>query len=893
MRSGSGAVVEACVRAVLRGAGAVLAVTGEPGIGKTRLLDEVAARALVDGLRVHRGAAPPGPAPALAALGEALDAPASAAGPAAVLERLGSLVAAGPVAVLLDDLQWTCPAADDVLAAVVRGGVPAGVLLVLAARVMDEPPAWATAAPTHLRLGPLTAPEAAPLLAGLPAGAAADALRRSGGNPFYLTELVRSGASGVPPAILDAVAAEVDALRPAQKLRLRAAALAGEPHDPRLVEAAAGLPGPPAQGELAATGLMVDDGGLRFRRPVVAEAVLAEAGPAWRLAAHERVDAELARAGAPPRARAPHLERYARPGDTAAVAVLGAAAADALAEAPADAERWFGAALRLLGEAGPARVGLVAGRGAALAALGRLGQARTVLRGLVGTEPAVPAAAVAVLAEAEGLLGCGAGSRLLLTSALLTTPRGSADAALLHTTRAALALDREAYGLVLGDAVVGRAAALAAGDGARAALAAVLAAHAELAAGRLTAARAWIGQAAGALDAVPSPAVAPGCAAIVARVPAGGPDAVVPALLRLAQAEVLVDDPAEGLRHVRSGRALAVRAGRCDLEVALAATEAHCLAELGDLAGAAQAAEEALGGTVDGGHERVRALTTRMRVALLAGDLPRAAAREDEAVAAAAGLNGGQVPTRLRMLLAEVRLESGEAARFLTDLPRAARGPDLPAVAQVETARWYELLTRAALAAGDPHAAAEWCARAEAAALGDAPGSAAAAAARARTVLLLAGAAPAAAVEPAAVAAAAAGGRPLDVGRAGLLEGRALAAAGDRDGAAGRLRAAHEVLADAGARRLADEAAQLLRELGQRAPRRAAPAGAAGPTLSTREREVAELVATGLTNREIAESLYVSEKTVESHLGSAFRKLGVRSRTAVAAALRTAADPAR
>ncbi|MFI6927898.1 AAA family ATPase [Nonomuraea spiralis] len=54
-----------------------------------------------------------------------------------------------------------------------------------------------------------------------------------------------------------------------------------------------------------------------------------------------------------------------------------------------------------------------------------------------------------------------------------------------------------------------------------------------------------------------------------------------------------------------------------------------------------------------------------------------------------------------------------------------------------------------------------------------------------------------------------------------------------------------------------------------------------GPTLSPREREVAAMAAAGLTNREIGRELFLSPKTVEKHLSAALRKLGLRSRAAL------------
>jgi DNA-binding NarL/FixJ family response regulator len=57
-----------------------------------------------------------------------------------------------------------------------------------------------------------------------------------------------------------------------------------------------------------------------------------------------------------------------------------------------------------------------------------------------------------------------------------------------------------------------------------------------------------------------------------------------------------------------------------------------------------------------------------------------------------------------------------------------------------------------------------------------------------------------------------------------------------------------------------------------------APAGH-GAALSERERQVLELLATGLTNAEIGERLYLSVNSIKTHLRSAYRKLGVHRRT--------------
>jgi DNA-binding NarL/FixJ family response regulator len=56
-----------------------------------------------------------------------------------------------------------------------------------------------------------------------------------------------------------------------------------------------------------------------------------------------------------------------------------------------------------------------------------------------------------------------------------------------------------------------------------------------------------------------------------------------------------------------------------------------------------------------------------------------------------------------------------------------------------------------------------------------------------------------------------------------------------------------------------------------------------GPVMSLREREVALLVAQGLRNREIAERLFISERTVENHIHRVLERSGLRSRVELAA----------
>jgi DNA-binding CsgD family transcriptional regulator len=116
--------------------------------------------------------------------------------------------------------------------------------------------------------------------------------------------------------------------------------------------------------------------------------------------------------------------------------------------------------------------------------------------------------------------------------------------------------------------------------------------------------------------------------------------------------------------------------------------------------------------------------------------------------------------------------------------------------------------------------------------------------------------------------------------------GAALRRANRRSDAREHLRQAVELATICGATSLAERAERELLATGAR-PRRVALSGVASLTPS--ERRIAEMAAEGPTNREIAQALFVTQRTVEVHLTSVYRKLGITSRSQLAAALAGAA----
>jgi DNA-binding CsgD family transcriptional regulator len=126
---------------------------------------------------------------------------------------------------------------------------------------------------------------------------------------------------------------------------------------------------------------------------------------------------------------------------------------------------------------------------------------------------------------------------------------------------------------------------------------------------------------------------------------------------------------------------------------------------------------------------------------------------------------------------------------------------------------------------------------------------------------------------------------PFERAEIELRAGVALAAAGEREPALDRIGDAYRTARKLGARPLAAEAAREVAELGEsvaeRLGRRAAT-DVDGAGLTPREREIVRLVAVGRTNREIAQELFLSARTVDMHVRNILRKLDCRSRVQAA-----------
>jgi DNA-binding CsgD family transcriptional regulator len=942
-RASSALVGRAVEREALAGAlrelpgspGQVVWIEGDPGIGKSHLLAHLAAAAAAGGCTVLEARAAEFEAdlpyalltealePHLTAAGErrlarlgladpgALSAalpPLAAVAPAeaaaadrhrvhrALRDLLARLAAPRPVVLCLDDLHWADAASLDALAALVRRAPGAPVLLALAARLGQMPEALAIALGvalgedrvTRLELAQLSPQEAEELI-----GGAAEAFYpQAGGNPFYLEQLARAGRrapdpgthgedGAVPPAVAAALAGELAALTPAARRLLEGAAVAGDPFEPGLAAEVAGLS--PAAAlealdELLARALVRPGGAPRrfaFRHPIVRHAVYAATPGGWRLGAHGRAAAVLARQGAGLAQRAHHVEHAADPGDEEAIALLTAAAAGLQASAPASAARFHAAALRLLPEAPEHRARRTRARLAladAQAAAGDPAGARATLAEALATAgPGERLPVTIALANQEWWLGGHEDARRRLQVALAELPAQPSP----DRVRLRLALGLTA--LLAGDLRAADAETADARDDARAIGDPVFEAAA-LASGAL----AQVADAGGA-DAMQALAAS---TAALERLTPEELATRLPALWMHGRARRMLGEPEAALADLGRGAAAAAATGRERVGLFMAIESVAALVELGRLAEAVAAGRDGAERARLSGNPRMRlwADSALASARLAAGDVAGALTQAQEAQDAGTDADFHALG-QPGWCLGAALTAAGEPERAIAAMLPAFGGEALAGLLPADRPAAAADLVAAQLARGDLAAAEAALAHGRTAAgLAGTPWAAAVAGV-AQAEVALAGGRAQAALAAAAAAGDAAAGAPLLRARALLVQGRSLAAAGRRDEALEALAAAESAFAGFGARRLGDQAVRELRRLGRRVrrPAREPSGGGAAPAgLTAREDEIARLVAAGRTNREIAEQLVLSTRTVEAHLRSVYGKLGVRTRVELA-----------
>ena len=320
-----------------QGSGRLVLVSGESGMGKT-VLAEAFQQQLADARWLWGscdGLLTPRP------LGPLFDIGPQAGGELAALCRqdaardqlftafLAELGAPGPLTVVvIEDLHWADEATTDLLSYAGRrlARVPALIL----ATYRDEEIAadhplrvvlgdLATQRSTRrMRMPPLSV-SAVAALAGPHDVDAAELHRITGGNPFYVSEILEAGWPSIPPTVRDAVGARLARATPGTRRLVESAAVIGGRVDRELLAAVLNGPGrepdePPGDtaglDEGLSTGILMADGpGLRFRHELVRMAVEASIPPHRTAELHKRLLTALEdRGGADPALLAHHAE---------------------------------------------------------------------------------------------------------------------------------------------------------------------------------------------------------------------------------------------------------------------------------------------------------------------------------------------------------------------------------------------------------------------------------------------------------------------------------------------------------------------------------------------------------------------------------------------------------
>jgi DNA-binding CsgD family transcriptional regulator len=892
------------VAGIAQRAGELVIVEGAPGVGKTRLVADARAAARAAGLQVleARGAELErdfafgvarqllegavvggddelfaGAAGAARRLFEAGDGEAGAdqAG-FATLHGLYWLVVnlsdRGPVLLSLDDAHWADEPSMRFLDYLGRRVDGLRVGAVLAGRPPEGGVWEQVAAQPDVRLVrplPLSPQAAATLVRGRLGADASDELcaachLATSGNPLFLRELLSALEAGQGPTSPD----EVTAVGPSAVARFvrhrlaglgeeatelaRAVAVLGDGTDRALAGAVAGVDDVGGVADaLVRADVLAPDEALAFVHPIVRAAIYEELAPGERRARHAAAAQTLAAAGAPPERVAAHVVL----GGAADAAVLRAAAASAVRRGAPDAAAGY--LRRALDDPAPpaaARAEILTELGRCEVAAVELPAADEHLRAALALDigPALRAPAATMLARAAIVSGGLSAETAASTLEAVAGELRDAD------PQSSLALGAELLMLTaavpqLRHRLLERLAAFtaqAAGDGPYEAVAEIHASHERLLSG---------GPAHAAVASVQ--------AALARGLPEDGQtNAVFIALTTL----MLCEHHDTATRWLRAGLEMARRVGQVARQGVIHGQLAANALARGDLDDALVEAEVGLA-LVDERHAMwLQLVSVATAVHLERGDL--------EAAAAAAELCAGVDETRDRIFLDDLmvargrlRIARGEVQRGVADLMFC--GERLAARAIRWPCDWSAHAVPALASLGDERA--EPLAR------------------RQLEVVRRVGAAGRLGQGLRAAAAAVEGDERLE-----LLE-EAVAVLRPSPARLELAHALHDLGAELGRRRRRREGREVLRlavdlatscgahglaeraraELAAGGGRRARMHVTGAEALTPAERRVCELASDGeLTNRAIAQSLYVTEKTVELHLSNAYRKLGIRSR---------------
>jgi DNA-binding NarL/FixJ family response regulator len=436
--------------AVRAGRGGIVIVTGPGGMGKTALLDTAGHMARERGVRVFRGAGDAAArvipfGPLFEALVSVPDAPVDAA----VLrdlsqspdqrfwllrelqESLERAALRAPLLISVDDVQWADEATFIALGTLTRQLAPHRILWLLAARSGELPgPAGVAvsrlaAGAVRLTLPPLdesaVAAIAADVLGGAPDPALAEVLAGVRGQPFLLTELLRGlgeeqlvavgggvarlTGTRIPLRFVDSVNQQLGRLSAAARDAVQMASVLGRRFSADELAALTGAaPGAVlgALREALAAGLLVEDGDrVAFRHDLIREAVETALPRTVRESLRRRAVDVMMRHGAEPSDVAELVMDVAQPGDAAAIAILRRAAAETGRVCPSVASLLSRRALDLAPPGDPGRGPLTAETLAYLIYAGKAGEAVKLMTAAGGdlADPAAEAEARLSLAH--------------------------------------------------------------------------------------------------------------------------------------------------------------------------------------------------------------------------------------------------------------------------------------------------------------------------------------------------------------------------------------------------------------------------------------------------------------------------------------------------------------